>query len=82
MLSYVTLTLICFGLFGAAPTSYRGFQARGRNSYMPAYTTATTTGDLSCIYDLPHSSQQHQILNPLNKVRDRAHILIDTSKVH
>ena len=33
------------------------------------YTIATATAmqDLSCIYDLYHSSQQHQILNPLIK---------------
>ena len=32
-----------------------------------AYTTATATPDLSCIFDLHRSSQQCQILNPLSK---------------
>ena len=45
---------------------------------LPAYTTAT---DLSCICDLQHSSWQHQILDPLRKVRDGSHILMDTSLV-
>ena len=32
----------------------------------PAYATATAMRDPSGICDLHHSSQQHQILNPLN----------------
>ena len=32
--------------------------------------TATATPDLSHVCDLPHSSGQRWILNPLNKVRD------------
>ena len=38
--------------------------------------------DLSCIYNLHHSSWQGQILNPLNKSRDRTYILLDTIQVH
>ena len=37
---------------------------------MPAYATATAMPDLTHIHDLHHSSQQHQILNPLSKARD------------
>ena len=37
---------------------------------LPAYTTATATWDLSNICDLHHSSQQHQMLNPLSEARD------------
>ena len=48
---------------------------------LPAYTTATTTQDLSCIYDLHRSSQQHWILNPLSEARDQTHILMDPSQV-
>ena len=40
-----------------------------------AYATATATPDPSCIYDLHHSTWQHQILNPLNGV------LMDTTRV-
>ena len=46
-----------------------------------AYTTATATGDLSCIRDLHHSSWHYQILNPLNKARDQTYILLDTRQV-
>ena len=46
-----------------------------------AYTTATATRDLSHIFNLHHSSQQHQILNPLSGARDRTHVLMDISRV-
>ena len=46
---------------------------------LPAYTTVTP--DLSRICDVHHSSQQHQILNPLSKARDGTHLLMDTSWV-
>ena len=48
---------------------------------LPAYTTATATSDPRCIYDLHHSSWQHQILNPLSEARGQTHILMDTSRV-
>ena len=38
--------------------------------YLPAHTRATATRDLSHVYDLHHSSQQHWILNLLSKARD------------
>ena len=37
----------------------------------PAYSRATATPDPSRICDLHHSSQQCQILNPLNEARDQ-----------
>ena len=46
-----------------------------------AYTTATATPNLSHICELYHSSRQCQILNPVSEVRDRTHILVDTSQV-
>ena len=42
----------------------------------PTYTTATATSDLGHVCDLPHSSQQHQILNPLSEARDQTHNLM------
>ena len=45
------------------------------------YTTATETQDPSRVCNLHHSSQQHQILNPLSKARDGIHILVDTSRI-
>ena len=47
-----------------------------------AYATATATQDPSHTHDLYHSSQQHWILNPLIKTRDRTHILMDPSQVN
>ena len=41
-----------------------------------AYTTATAMLDLSHICNLHHSSQQRQILNPLNKARDQTRNLM------
>ena len=38
---------------------------------LPAYARAIAMRDQSHICDLYHSSWQHQILNPLNKARDR-----------
>ena len=49
---------------------------------LPAYTTATTTSNLSHVWDLHHSSQQCCILNPLSEARDWNCVLIDTSQVH
>ena len=45
---------------------------------LPAYSTATATQDPRCIYDLHHSAQQCQILNPLIEARDRTYVLMDT----
>ena len=41
-------------------------------------TTATATWDLSLICNLHHTSQQHQIPNPLSEATDQTHILMDT----
>ena len=38
--------------------------------HLQAYTTATAMPDLRPTFDLPCSSQQHQILNLLTKARD------------
>ena len=48
---------------------------------LPPYTTATAMSDPSHICNLKHSSRQCQILNPLNKTRDRTCILMDTSEI-
>ena len=45
---------------------------------LPAYTTATAISDPSHSWDLYHSWQQYQILNPLSEIRDQTHILMDT----
>ena len=47
-----------------------------------AYTTATAMQDPCLICDLHHTSWQCWILNPLIRVRDQTHILMDTSWVY
>ena len=37
---------------------------------LPAYATAAATWDPNCVCDLHHSSQKHQILNPLSQAKD------------
>ena len=49
---------------------------------LPAYTTATATGDPSHICDPHHSSQQCQILSLLSKARDLTHVIMYASRVH
>ena len=46
------------------------------------YARATATRDLSHVCHLYHSSQQHQILNPLSEARDQTLVLMDPSQVH
>ena len=49
---------------------------------LPSYITVTAMPDLSIVFDLHHTSEQCQILNPLSKTRDQTCILMDTSWVH
>ena len=46
-----------------------------------ATATATETQNPSHVCGLHHSSQQHQILNPLSEVRDQTHKLMVTSQI-
>ena len=48
---------------------------------LPVYTTATAMQDVSCVYNLHHSSQQRWIPNPQIETSDRTPILIDGSQV-
>ena len=48
---------------------------------LPAYITASVTQDPSHIFDLHHSSRQHQILNPLSEARDQTRILMVPSQI-
>ena len=68
-----------FFFFRAKPVAYGGSQARGLQ--LLAYTTATGMQDLSLVCDLHHNSQQHWILNPLSKARDRTCVLMDASQI-
>ena len=48
---------------------------------LSTYATTTATRDLSCFWNLHHSSWQCQIQNPLSEARDRTQVLLDTSWV-
>ena len=60
----------------ATPVAYGSSQARDWIG-AAAEPYAIATLDLSCIYKLHHKLWQHQILNPLSKVRDWTLILMD-----
>ena len=64
---FFTLSFFLSCFLGPAPTAYGGSQARG-----PIRAAAT---------GLHHSSQQCQILNPMNEARDQTCILMDPSRV-
>ena len=49
--------------------------------YLLAHTTAVAMWVLSLVCNLPHSSRQSRILNPLSEPRDQIHILMDTCQV-
>ena len=63
------LFFVClFAFFRAAPMAYGSSQARG------------WVRDTAASLCMPQP-QQHRIPNPLSKVRDRTHILMDTSRI-
>ena len=78
VLFFFNLIFLSFCLFFmAVPTAYGSSQASGGiRASAQAYTTATATAtatatlDPSLICDLPHSSRQRQILNPLSETMD------------
>ena len=49
---------------------------------LPAYATVTAMPGPSLACNLPHSSQQHQIFNPLSEAGDQTHILMEASWIH
>ena len=64
--------------FRAALKTYGSSQLRGGlELWLPAYTTATATRDLSRVCDLHHGSRQCRIPTPLSKARDRTCIIMD-----
>ena len=75
--------LIFFFFFRAACAAYE-VPRLGIKSELQllAYSTATTTQDLSHMCSLYHSSWPCQILNPLREARDRTHILMEDDQVH
>ena len=49
---------------------------------LPDYATAIAVHDPSHVCDIHHSSQRHQIPEPLSKDRDWTRILMDASQIH
>jgi len=77
---------ICFCEFQAPHAQaqvpeHRELPRLGVKSEPLVYTTGTATPYLSCVYDLHHSSQQHQILNPLSEAKDRTCHLMVPSRI-
>ena len=50
----------------------------GVESELQLLGCATVTPYLTHVFDLHHSFQQHQILNPLSEAKDQTHIFMDT----
>ena len=64
----------------AAPAACGGSQGGVKSKpQLLAYATATAMQDQSRVCDLHQGSQQHQILTPLSKARDRTRNLMDAS---
>ena len=75
---------LCVCLFRDAPAAYGGSQARGQirvNSGWPTPQPQQRRINSSCVWDLHHSSGQHQILNPLSEVRDRTCVVMVSSRI-
>ena len=65
-----------FFLFIAAPAAHGSSWSRGQiRTAVEDNTTATATGDLSCICDLSFSLRQCWLHNPVSEAKDRTHIL-------
>ena len=74
--------LFIFLFFRAALAGYGGSQARGRiGSVAASPHHSHSNARLSCLCDLHLSSRKCWILNPLDKARNRTHVLMDASWV-
>ena len=69
-----------FFLLGPHPR-HMDVPSLGVQSELELSATATAMSDPSQICDLHHSSWQHEILNPLSKVRDRTYNLMVPSQI-
>ena len=77
------ILLLCFSFLIGPYLWHKEVSTLGVESelQLPAYATATATGDPSCFCYLCCSSRQCQILNPLSEVGDGTCVLMDTSQV-
>ena len=87
LLYSLPLICICFYLFfscifRATPTAYGGSQHRGLIGTVSAnLARATAIPDSRRLWNLQHSSQQRQILNPVSKARDQTCNLMVPSQI-
>ena len=65
--SFLVFLFVCLFVFRAEPTAYERPQAAGQIGAVATH--------------LHDSSQQLRILNPLSKVRDRTHVLMDAGQI-
>ena len=56
--------------------------ARELELQLPVHATAISTSESQPRRNLPHSSQQCQILNPRSNTKDQTYVFMDTSRVH
>ena len=82
---YLFTYLFIYRLFAfsrVAPVAHGDSQARGPiEAIATGLPRATATQDPSCVYNLHHSSRQHQIPNPLSKARDQTRNLMFPSQI-
>ena len=83
MIDMISIFFCLFVFLGLHP-QHMGIPMLGVKSelQLQAYPTAIAMQDPSHVCDLHHSSQQHQILNPLSKARDWICIRMDASQIH
>ena len=79
-----TLFIVFFFFFSGPHPQHMEVPSLGVKSALQllAHTTAPLTWVPNNVYNLHHSSWQHQVLNPLIGARDRTSILMDTDWVH
>ena len=79
-LKYLYLFIFC--LFQGCTCSIWRFSGQGSNQSCSHQPIPQPLPDPSRVCDLHHSSQQHQILNPLSEARDQTRNLIVPSPIH
>ena len=79
----IDFLFVCFLLFLGLHLQHMEDPRLGVKSklLLLACTTATATSDPSHVWNLCHSSHQHQILNPLSEARDQTCVVKDISQV-
>ena len=82
-LNITNYIFVCLFVFKAMPAAYGNFQARGWIGAAAAslHHSLSNAGSEPCLQHTPQLMATW-ILNPLNRIRDRTCILMDSSRVH